>query len=188
MVFVLVAQRAAALPATIRSRCQIVDFPAPAAQAVEAWLAAHIESQEAADTALRLSAGAPLRARALAEEGGLQAREAILKDLAGLASGSGDPIATAERWRDMGLLDALGWLHSMLCDLVRLKNGRLVHNLTHSDRGSAMQDLARRLDLMALFRLFDLVVEARRAALGQLNLNEQLMLESIAIEWQRRGV
>lgn len=187
-VFVVVAHRAAALPATIRSRCQIVDFPAPAAEAVRSWLAAQLDSGEAADTALRLSAGAPLTALSLAEEGGLQAREAVLGDLAGLTSGSADPIAAAERWRDMGLLDALGWLHSMVCDLVRVKNGLLAHNLTHSDRAPAMQDLAGRLDLMALFRLFDLIVEARRAALGQLNLNEQLMLESIAIEWQRRGV
>ena len=95
---------------------------------------------------------------------------------------------TAQRWRDMGLVDALHWLQSMVCDLVRLKNGRLAHNLTHSDRGPAMQDLARGLDLSGLFRLFDLLLEARRAALGQLNLNEQLMLESIAIEWRESGV
>jgi len=50
-----------------------------------------------------------------------------------------------------------------------------------------MQRLARGLDLLGLFRLFDLLIEARRAALGQLSLNEQLMLESIAIEWQRSG-
>ncbi len=186
-VFVLVTHRAGALPATIRSRCQILDFPAPASEEAKRWLAAELDSPQAADTALRLSSGAPLTARTLAADGGLQAREAVLRDLAGLASGSADPIATAERWRDMGLEHALGWLHSMVCDLVRLKNGRLAHNLTHSDRGPAMQDLARGLDLMALFRLFDLIVEARRAALGQLNFNEQLMLESIAIAWQRRG-
>jgi hypothetical protein len=38
---------------------------------------------------------------------------------------------------------------------------------------------------MGLFRLFDHLVEARRAALGQLNFNDQLTLESIAIEWRR---
>lgn len=186
-VFLLVAHRAGALPATIRSRCQILDFPAPPPGAVKAWLAGELEAPEAAETALRLSAGAPLRALGLAGEGGLEAREAVLEDLAALAGGAADPIATAERWRDMGLEAALEWLYSLVCDLVRLKNGRLAHNLTHSDRGPAMQDLARGLDLMALFRLFDLIVEARRAALGQLNFNEQLVLESIAITWQRRG-
>lgn len=185
-VFVLVTHRAGALPATIRSRCQIVDFPAPPADAARSWLGAELETEEAADTALRLAHGAPLTARILATSGGLEAREAILEDLEGLVTGSGDPIAIAERWRDLGLLAALHWLHSMVCDLVRLKNGRSAHNLTHSDRGTAMQHLARGLDLVGLFRLFDLIVEARRAALGQLNLNEQLMLESIAIEWQRR--
>ncbi len=185
--FVLVSHRPGALPATIRSRCQMVDFPVPDADLARAWLAAELGSQEAAETALRLGHGAPLNARTLAAGGGLEAREAILEDLERLIRGDADPIATAERWRDMGLLEALYWLLSMVCDLVRLRNGRLAHSLTHSDRGAAMQGLARGLDLAGLFRLFDLLIEARRAALGQLNFNEQLMLESIAIEWQRSG-
>ena len=186
-VFVLVAHRAGALPATIRSRCQMVDFPVPGTEAARHWLAAELDSEEAAGSALRLAHGAPLNALGLATSGALEAREAILQDLTRLTAGDGDPIATAQRWRDMGLVDALHWLQSMVCDLVRLKNGRMAHNLTHSDRGPAMQDLARGLDLSGLFRLFDLLLEARRAALGQLNLNEQLLLESIAIEWQVSG-
>ena len=62
--FVLVAHRAGALPATIRSRCQIVDFPVPdPAWRRESWLAADLDSEEAAETALRLAHGAPLSAR-----------------------------------------------------------------------------------------------------------------------------
>jgi len=186
-VFVLVADRAGALPATIRSRCQNLDFPVPPAEAALTWLAAKLDSRETAESALRLADGAPVAARRLVAEGGLQAREAILDDLRGLASGGGDVVATAQRWREVGLVPALHWLQSMVCDLVRLKNGRLAHSLTHSDRADALQELARGLDLMRLFRLFDLQIEARRAALGGLNFNEQLTLESIAIEWQRSG-
>ena len=120
-------------------------------------------------------------------DGRLAAREGILEDLERLIRGDGDPIGIAESWRNTGPVDALYWLLSMVCDLIRLKNGRSAHSLTHSDQGAALQRVARGLDLLGLFRLFDLLVEARRAALGQLNLNEQLMLESIAIEWQRSG-
>ena len=183
-VFVLVSHQASTLPATIRSRCQLVDFPHPDPDAARAWLAGELGSEEAAATALRLAHGAPLNAAPARAGGALEARETILGDLAGLLGG-GDPLAAAERWRDMGLPEALYWLLSVVCDLVRLKNGRLAHSLTHSDREPALQALARGLDLTGLFRLFDVLVEARRAALGQLNFNEQLMLESIAIEWQR---
>ena len=186
-VFVLVAQRAGALPATIRSRCQMVDFPVPDTEAARLWLSADLDSEEAAGTALRLAHGAPLTARRLAADGRLAAREAILEDLERLIRGDGDPIGIAERWRDTGLVDALYWLLSMVCDLIRLKNGRLAHSLTHLDQAPALQRVARGLDLLRLFRLFDLLIEARRAALGQLNFNEQLMLESIAIEWRRSG-
>jgi DNA polymerase-3 subunit delta' len=186
-IFVLVTDRPGALPATVRSRCQTVDFPVPDTDAARIWLAADLGSEEAAGTALRLAHGAPLNARLLAADGRLAAREAILEDLERLIRGGGDPIGIAERWRDTGLLDALYWLLSMVCDLIRLKNGRLAHSLTHLDQGPALQRVARGLDLLGLFRLFDLQIEARRAALGQLNLNEQLVLESIAIEWQRQG-
>ncbi len=185
--FVLVAHRAGALPATIRSRCQIVDFPVPDADAAGSWLARELDSEEAAETALRLAHGAPLNARLQASGGGLKARDAILDDLERLLRGDCDPISTADRWRELGLVEVLYWLLSVVCDLVWLKNGRSAHSLTHSDRGPALQGLARGLDLMGLFRLFDHLVEARRAALGQLNFNEQLTLESIAIEWQRSG-
>jgi DNA polymerase-3 subunit delta' len=187
-VFVLVSHRASGLPATIRSRCQLVDFPLPDPDAARAWLAGELGSEEAAATALRLAHGAPLSAAPMVgADGAYGAREAILGDLEGLLGGA-DPLAAAERWRDIGLLEALYWLLSVVCDLVRLKNGRLAHSLTHSDREPALQGLARGLDLTGLFRLFDVLVEARRAALGQLNFNEQLMLESIAIEWQRSAV
>lgn len=186
--FVLVAHRAGALPATIRSRCQIVDFPVPDADAAGSWLARELDSEEAAETALRLAHGAPLHARLRASGDGLKAREAILDDLERLLRGDCDPISTADRWRELGLVEVLYWLLSVVCDLVWLKNGRSAHSLTHSDRGPALQGLARGLDLMGLFHLFDHLVEARRAALGQLNFNEQLTLESIAIEWQRSGV
>lgn len=185
-VFVLVSHRASALPATIRSRCQLMDFPLPDAAVARTWLAAELGSEEEAAAALRLAHGAPLRAGPMAAGDAHGAREAILTDLEGLLAG-GDPLAVAERWRSRGLLESLYWLLSLVCDLVRLKNGRLEHSLTHSDRGSALQGLARGLDLTGLFRLFDVLIEARRAALGQLNFNETLVLESIAIEWQRGG-
>jgi DNA polymerase-3 subunit delta' len=187
--FVLVAHRAGALPATIRSRCQIVDFPLPDPAVASDWLSGELDSQgldslKGAETALRLAHGAPLGARRLAAEGRLAGREAILGDLEQLLGG-GDPIASAERWRDAGAADTLYWLLSLVCDLIRLKNGRMAHSLTHMDRGQAMQHLARGLDLVRLFHMLDLMIEARRAVVGQLNLNEQLMLEGIAIEWQR---
>ena len=185
--FVLVAHRAGALPATIRSRCQMVDFPVPDALAARNWLATDLDSEELADTALRLAHGAPLGARRLVADGRLTACHGILENLERLIQGDSDPIGVAESWRNTGLLDALYWLLSLVCDLIRLKNGRSAHSLTHLDQGAALQRVARGLDLLGLFRLFDLLVEARRAALGQLNLNEQLILESIAIEWQRSG-
>jgi DNA polymerase-3 subunit delta' len=185
--FVLVAHHAGRLPATIRSRCQIIDFPVPQGDPARNWLREALGPEDDADTLLRLGHGAPLAALVLAEGKGLEARERLLTDLQGLARGGADPLACARHWQSLGLSEALYWLLSLLHDLIRLKNGRLAHNLTHSDQAAALQGLVRGLDLVGFFRLLDVVTEARRAQVAQLNFNEQLVLESIAIEWQRRA-
>lgn len=184
-VFLLVAHTSSRLPATIRSRCQIVDFPLPGAEQALPWLGAHLPAGEDPERVLRLVHGAPLLAPALAEKGGLETREAVLEDLLALVARDGDPVATAARWEKRGPSAVLAWLDSVICDLIRLKNGRTAHRLTHSDRAPALHDLARRLDLGALFHLLDLVADASRTVTGGPSLNEHLLLERITIAWGR---
>ncbi|MHA7815094.1 MAG: DNA polymerase III subunit delta' [Pseudohaliea sp.] len=58
------------LPATVRSRCQVLRFPVPAEDDCLSWLAEG-RDQEAARQALALAAGRPLRAAELLQEGEL---------------------------------------------------------------------------------------------------------------------
>ncbi|MDX1434637.1 MAG: DNA polymerase III subunit delta', partial [Gammaproteobacteria bacterium] len=184
-VFVLVADAASRLPATVRSRCQIVDFPLPAAAQALPWLAERLGGAGEPERLLALADGAPMAALALAEGGGLATREAVLEDVLALIAGRGDPVSTAARWEKLGPGGVLAWLGSLTCDAIRLKNGRTAHKLTHADRASAMHDLARGLDLKALFEVLDLVTEASRAVAGRASLNELLLLERITIAWSR---
>ena len=94
----LVASNPARLPATIRSRCQRIEFRLPPREEALAWLVARGHRENDAVEALDAARGHPgLAAEWLAGEG-MALRREVAKDLAGLAKGELPVVATAQRW------------------------------------------------------------------------------------------
>ncbi|MET0328364.1 MAG: DNA polymerase III subunit delta' [Luteimonas sp.] len=94
----LVASNPARLPATIRSRCQRIEFRLPPREEALAWLVARGHREHDAVEALDAARGHPgLAAEWLAGEG-MALRREVAKDLAGLAKGELPVVATAQRW------------------------------------------------------------------------------------------
>jgi DNA polymerase-3 subunit delta' len=92
-VFILIGTDADRQLATIRSRCQIVRFaPLPEATVREVLKAAGVVDAALLERLVRLSAGSPGQALALAEEALWQARRALV---AGLAAARPDSVALA---------------------------------------------------------------------------------------------
>jgi DNA polymerase-3 subunit delta' len=177
----LVVDRPARLPATIRSRCARFEFRTPAPDAALAWLQTQNLPSGQARLLLGLAGGAPLAALALAEGGFLDQRSTLLEDMERLAGGQGDPLACAARWKPFGaercLLWLQGWLNDMVVTAMQLDTAHL-HN---PDLGTRLQDLEKRLDLNQLFRFADGVARGRALLGGPLD--EQLLLEDILILW-----
>lgn len=96
---VLVADQPTRLVATIRSRCQRIDFTVPAAPAARAWLQAH-GLGDAAAAALAAAGGNPGQAWLLATRDGLARRQAVARDLLDLAAGRADPRALSRAWAE----------------------------------------------------------------------------------------
>lgn len=94
----LVADAPWRLPQTIRSRCQRIEFHLPAREEALAWLAAHGVAD--GEAALHAAGGNPGLARDWAEQGALDRRQGVRKDLAALAAGRAEPIEVARRWLD----------------------------------------------------------------------------------------
>lgn len=67
----LVCHRADDLPATVRSRCQVLAFPAPGFDEGLTWLRSQLPNNDCLETALILAAGQPIRALQLADSDGL---------------------------------------------------------------------------------------------------------------------
>jgi len=178
---ILVADRPARLPATIRSRCTLAEFRIPPADDALAWLQTRGLSGANAGLLLELAGGTPLAALALAESGFLDQRTALLDDMEKLASGQADPLACAARWKPLGAERCLLWLQGWLSDLIVTAMQSGAARLRNPDLGARLQALEKRLDLKQLFQFSEGVGRGRSLLGGPLD--EQLLLEDILIRW-----
>ena len=183
---ILYASRPERLPATIRSRCQAVDFatpdPAtPAGQGARAWLDTRTGTPERLDTALAISAGAPFTARALLdEEGRLDERDRALQAYLKLLGQRADPIALAADWQQLDSDWLSRWWNGWLLDLSILGTATRAPRLFNPDFRADLQAVAQTLDLAKLHRLLQQVLKLRGEL--QQQLNKQLLLERLLIE------
>ncbi len=180
---ILVCSRPSQLLATIRSRCQQVNFALPEPAQAVAWLRERLPGDGDAEALLALAEGAPLVALRLNEEGGLAARQSLVRQWAGLLVGREDPLVVAAQWKPWGLAHSLRWLSSWVTDLIRLKSAGSDAAISNKDLGAQLQKIAERLDLKVLYAFLDQLTEYGRFTAN--NLNEQLALEDLMIVWQR---
>jgi DNA polymerase-3 subunit delta' len=94
----LVASQPGRLPATIRSRCQRLEFRLPAPALARDWLAGQGFEPRRAEAALAAARGNPGLAARWLREGGLEMREAVVAQLEAVASGRSAPVAVAQGW------------------------------------------------------------------------------------------
>ncbi|WP_197019182.1 DNA polymerase III subunit delta' [Thioalkalivibrio sp. HK1] len=163
-VFILVSTNAALLPATVRSRCQMIDFPTPAPAMALEWLEktlVHEHSKYDAADLLEIAHGAPFGALALVAEEQIDLRRELAIEVDALLAGE-DPLKIAAAWKVKGLDRVSWWIGDILA--VRL-------------RESALEGRVR----SQLLPLVDQCLEIRRRVMGRGNPNEQLAIERLAI-------
>ena len=93
----LIAADTSRLPATIRSRCQKLEFRLPPRDEALAWLQSQGHAK-AADEALEAARWHPGLAAQWLADGSLDLRRAVADDLRALTQGRASATATAQRW------------------------------------------------------------------------------------------
>lgn len=182
-VLILIAEQVGRLPATIRSRCQLVKLPLPGGEVALTWLAARPGAPADPGARLALGRGAPLRALFGMDDTSLERHRELRDGFLALAAGGRDPVREAEAWNALGAPLSLDWLAGWLCDLARLAaTGPLAEPRVSGDSPGFMP-LAARLDRVGLHQLIQRVFEAR--ALTATTVNPLLMIESLLIDWCR---
>jgi len=94
----LVSANPARLPATIRSRCQRIEFRLPPHDEALQWLVAQGHARAAAEEALEAARGHPGLADAWLRGEGLALRRQVASDLEKIERGSAGALETAQAW------------------------------------------------------------------------------------------
>ncbi|HET6586446.1 MAG TPA: DNA polymerase III subunit delta' [Oleiagrimonas sp.] len=165
---VLVADAPWRLTATIRSRCQRIDFRVPPATQALPWL----ENAGVADAgaALEAAGGNPGLAHAWAGQGMLDERRQVQSDLAALAQGRGDVYTVMKRWVDGEVLAQRLWFAAQMAAM----------DARARATGSS-ELLGSRLDDEALGHWFERANRAREALRGPLR--PDLLVLDLLTHW-----
>lgn len=164
----LVADAPWRLPATIRSRCQRIDFSLPPSAQALAWL--QDQGVQAAAQALAAAGGNPGLALTWATQGALERREAVRGDLAALAAGRTTPLPVARRWQEDEPAQRLWFAAQAAADEARAR------------AAGSPPPLASRLDAETLQAWFDEANRAREALRGPLRAD--LVLFDLLGRWR----
>jgi DNA polymerase-3 subunit delta' len=179
-VLVLVSSQPDRLPATIRSRCQVVAFPVPAQREARAWLAERL-GDNGVDHLLAIGGGAPLRALQAGEQGWIRHDAGLVAELETLKRRKGNPLQVVEDWKNRPLTLLLDGFKRCVADMVRLGKVAEFEGIYHPQGRQDLQSLGQGIDLKRLYALNDELMRLDRDANN--NLNPQMMLEYLMNRW-----
>jgi DNA polymerase-3 subunit delta' len=181
--FLLVSHAPGRLPATIASRCQRITAPRPTLEEARAWLAA--QGVPDAEAALAQSAGAPLRALALADPGYQAERAAWTRALSTPRKLSATELgaridAVPRELRRERLAAVVDWLIGWCVDLARVRAGG--PPLENAAFAGALRELAASVAGVPLFRYHRSLL--RQRALLAHPLQPRLVVEALLIDYR----
>ncbi len=150
-IIILVSHQSARLSATIRSRCQRIDFRTPSASVAHAWLEQQGITAAQASQALLTSDNNPGLALEWLRAGTLELREQVASDLRALIAGRSTALEVANRWGKADPAQRL-WFAALLA---REEAG------AHASRQTGPLALSAAVDLAKLSAWFDQANRAR---------------------------
>ncbi len=105
------------LPATIRSRCMLVNLPTPRRESALEWLSQSMD-EETASLSLKLANEGPLDAKQFADNGFLDTQGQYMNQVSNLVASNITPLALAMDLSKSDLSIFLGWLHGFVCEVI----------------------------------------------------------------------
>lgn len=163
---ILVSDRPARLPATIRSRCQRISLTRPTHEEAARWLTRNVDeySSDQLSRALSDSDGAPLLALHMLKSGNLEQRDQFESLLASIHQGQTPPLEAAQQCKALDIDRALDWFIGA------------VHRMLSVSPGQP--------GTRPLFRFLDELNQAREWIASPANVNQQLLWEELLLDWK----
>jgi DNA polymerase-3 subunit delta' len=181
VVFLLVSHSSTRIPPTVRSRCQLIDFPTPSRHQARQWLAEQMPLAADLGLALDIAGGAPLLALDMLKDEHRLLRGKILGSFVDIVSGQTDPLEVAKYWRSLGTNAVLQWLASFAADCIRLNHVETSSQVANRDVVSALTRLVQEVELRCFHDLWDCCIQVNKDRSTSTGLNDQLLLEGVAM-------
>ncbi|MCW9025496.1 MAG: DNA polymerase III subunit delta' [Gammaproteobacteria bacterium] len=175
---ILVSTQPSSLPATIRSRCQMLNFTLPEHDVAVSWLEDQLDDPTYTEPLLKAAHGAPLLALNFADSDMLEQQKTMLADFHALATGQRDPIKVAAEWLKQEHVLPIHWIHGWICEMIRLK--QVTGYADGTTQQATLQSMAQDVDLTRLYNLLEQVTEAFQLIK---QLNALSVVEKILIIW-----
>jgi DNA polymerase-3 subunit delta' len=170
------------LPATIRSRCQIITFPVPKREVALSWLKTQDIAEDSASLLLEFANGAPLKVIDFVEEDLLAFRKEIFQQWCELLNGKVALATISQAWQKLAVPQILFHLTSWTMDLIRINNLEQA-SLINFDFGKQLKTIAKKYEHKYLYKLYDNLIATQNLLHGPCNLNPQLMFEGLLADW-----
>lgn len=182
-VLILISDKPSKLMPTIRSRTQMVRFDLPTEEQSLQWL--NQKNVVQPELVLKLSAGAPLAAAAMAKDEGLQVRDKLFNNWQELAMGNIDALESATMWTKDGFKILgnlpLNWVSSWITDMIRCLQGGHIESMANLDYAQTLQNLAGQVDLKSMYGLLDRLNDTIR--LSDTSANQLMLVEGLLLHW-----
>jgi DNA polymerase-3 subunit delta' len=182
VLILLLSHQPTSVPATILSRCQHVKIPLPKTAEVEAWLSTQSTPNSTVKLALSLADYIPLRALDFLKQEKQKLRDNLLVHLKQVQRGLVEPIVAAASCLTL-TEEQVRFLMTLTLDMIKIKfstNGFL----THHDKLSELSELCSQWSVAQLYKFLDLLFETFGLLTHQNNVNAQLLMEKIFINWR----
>ncbi len=169
---------ASRLPATIRSRCQIISLPQAEQQQVLDWLGGQNISQ--AEQLLKMSQGLPLLAMENHQQGMLEVYQNYYQTWLKTGLGESNIVTLAETWEKNNSPEfavLVVWMMQWLIELVKY----YFHYQTPAEDDRYLQQRLKKLDLRKVFQLYEELLWVKKHEATQLN--KQMIIEKLLILW-----
>lgn len=163
-IFILATNNPSRLMATIRSRCQQIHMPLPSPQEADKWLLPFMSDAAKRNPLLALSGGNPLLVKQWQDQAVVDALLEMGNELQQIREGRVSPLHVAGQWHKQGTLSRIVWWWRWLS--LQIKATTNIHATE------------------PLLHFMDKLIIAKSQLESTANPNEQLLLESLLIDWQ----